>query len=596
MGPASFIAVESDRPKPETGDRLLEMADGASTPARADGSGKKPADRTKAQKATSHPLSGAVKALLGPVFHRLPVPARRRLRRVRRRLRRALRTSRAISADRSNRADRGEGKSSDPGARARDLPSRASATDARRGAGDRPKSDKGPTNVHAVYSMRRDGLGSRLTGLVTAMRVAELIGADFKFTWTGLSTWALNFGPVRGHSIAAPTELFTQRFLDQHLIARRDADLDLPQLKGDGDMTLRDLRERFDRDGAIRIGYVPLKKSFSPDFPASTFAMRDCFDRIEFSPAIRGAIESAQNLDIAGPMTALHVRGGDIVYGEWRKRVHWTYKGMTIPIAKAMVAWALEKGSSIVCFGSDGAILDYLSEELGITNGSALAAQFATEAERSMFEIVLMSRAVEVIAGTSTFASVAASFDGIPIHQPEQVMSWTDREQACICDLEANADAYDRFQTAFAYWYLYYDGRQQRPSRANIEWLDKAKEYDPENQMYPLVKAALLYKIEADDEAEKVVEQAFESDIQHGDSQVSKVLSGGVRANYLREYQPYFRQAWLRGRPFASVLHAVTQRARGNHELCTEILTDPNVTSLGPQILELIPPPATDPE
>lgn len=442
-------------------------------------------------------------------------------------------------------------------------------------------------SIQAVYCTRRDGLGARLTSLLAAMRVAELLDVEFKFTWTGLSTWAMDFRPVNGHSIAAPDEFFSAEFLDEHLIDHSDAP-NIPELSGPGQFTVQDLLDNFNRNGALHIGHNPLETICGPDFPQSTFVMRDCFDRIGFSDSILDVIESAKNVDIAGPMTAVHVRGGDIIYGEWRKRALWTYKGMSLPIAKATIQWALEKGDSIVCFGDDGEVLDYLSAEYGIINGSALSAKFATEAERAMFEMTLMSRAVELIAGTSTFARVAASLDGIPIRQPEQIMSWTEREGACTGDLLINANTYDRFQSAFAYWYLYYDGRQRRSSRANIEWLNKAQEYDPENMLYPLVKAALLYKIEADDEAENVVRYALKRDASRDDAEIFKVLRGG-KGYHLREYQPYIRDAWLRGQPFASLLHAVAEHAKGNRRLSRRILRQPAVTDLEPDILSLVP-------
>lgn len=440
--------------------------------------------------------------------------------------------------------------------------------------------------IRAAYSTRQDGLGGRLTALLTAMRLAELLGIDLKFTWTGLGTWALDFNPVDGHSIAAPDEFFNQDFLDRHLIDRRRAP-ELPELAPHLKLTLQDFRELLERDGAIHVNYLPLSEMCAEDFPESSLKMRDCFDRIGFSGPIRDAVESAQNVDIAGPMTALHIRGGDIIYGSWRKRVQGTYKGMAIPVAKMMMEWALERGHSIVCFGHDGDVLDYLSHEYGVINGSALSAKFGTEAQRAIFEIALMSRATQIIAGTSTFAKLAASLDGIPIQRPEQVSRKPRREEAIIRDLRVNADTYNRFHTAFAYWYLYYDRRNQRPSRANIEWLNKAQEYDRDNRLYTLVKAALLYKIEADDEAERVVEYALATDAARGEREVLEVLANP--AHNLKDYHRYFREASLRGWPFASVLHAVVERAKGAQGW-QRILFDPTLrNSVGQDILALLP-------
>lgn len=445
--------------------------------------------------------------------------------------------------------------------------------------------------IPAVYCARSDGLGARLVGLLAAMRVAQLLDVDFKFTWTGLSTWRMDFRAVNGHSIAAPNEFFAQSFIDRHLIGAEGLSDLPPELNEPLHLTLQDLRDRFDRDGGIRLtGVPPLDEICSTEFPPSTFAMRDCFDRIGFSMTIRNAIKAAEDVHLTGPMSAFHLRGGDIVYGSWRKRVRWTYKSLPIPIAKAAIESAREQGKSVVCFGTDAHVVDYLSTEYGAVNGSALAAKFDTEAERAMFEISLMSRASEIIAGTSAFAKVAASLDRIPIFQPERVIDPERRQSVCIEDLMVNADTYDRLQTAFSYWYLYYDGRRHRSSRANIEWLNKAQEYDPDNKLYALVKAALLYKIEADDEAERVVECALADDTARGEREVLEVLVGQTnREQNLREYQPYFRDAWLRGRPFGSVLHAAVERAKGNDQECQRILGAPAVRrSVGHEILGFV--------
>src|SRR5690606_2210811 len=60
------------------------------------------------------------------------------------------------------------------------------------------------------------------------------------------------------------------------------------------------------------------------------------FKKIEFSDEVNEAIALAKSTPIPDKAVALHLRSGDVFYTDYRKYLHYTYKGLTIPIAKAM--------------------------------------------------------------------------------------------------------------------------------------------------------------------------------------------------------------------------------------------------------------------
>ena len=82
-----------------------------------------------------------------------------------------------------------------------------------------------------MLSRRGDGLGERLNSLLNAMRLAEILGVDFRFTWP-----IGRFGKDPLHAVTRADEFFSADFLGDHLLATDDARRGFEDLTGPADL------------------------------------------------------------------------------------------------------------------------------------------------------------------------------------------------------------------------------------------------------------------------------------------------------------------------------------------------------------------------
>lgn len=407
-----------------------------------------------------------------------------------------------------------------------------------------------------VLACRTDGLGERLNAILNGIRLAQMLGVEFKFTWSsrGLENEL--------HAIEAADEFFGPEYRRRHLIDRYDTSK-LKELAG-SKLSTSDLRSELERTGCIIAPRLGLRELLSPAMVDSTFDLRDCFADIEFAPPIQAAVDAAMAVPLPSPVAGLHLRAGDVFYGDYRKYLHYSYKGLSLPIAKAMIARAQKRGQSVVVLGQDDQVLTYLKEEMGVVLGRDYAPAFASRAAQAMFELRLLARADVIMGGSSGFAKQASWVSGSKVEQPATLFTWREQQAFASFDLERHADFYHPLQTAFAYWYLFFYGRQHRTVATALPWLERASEYDPGNEMYPLVRAGLLYRVEHDDEAERLLERCLLLDSASGSREVLRIFVAKTSGKFnLAEFHPAYRAGALRGNPYARFFTASLRHADG---------------------------------
>ncbi len=199
------------------------------------------------------------------------------------------------------------------------------------------------------FCRRWDLLGARLMALTNTIAVARSYGCEFRFVWP------------EGHDpyIADPTPLLARRFLQRFQFTEED-------LRGrtvlpEGEILFRDrtgARERFaalDEQVFVEIHHpfdIVRPRDDDPAEAARRFI--DAFHSIEWSDEARRLVDlaSAWGDEV---ISALHVRGGDIVSGGWR---HSMYYGKYMPLP--YVTYAVEelsRGASHLLVLSDNAML-----------------------------------------------------------------------------------------------------------------------------------------------------------------------------------------------------------------------------------------------
>ncbi len=200
------------------------------------------------------------------------------------------------------------------------------------------------------FCRRWDLLGARLVALTNTIAVARSFGCEFRFMWP----------EGRDPYIADPTPLLARRFLQRFEFTEED-------LRGrtvvpEGEIIFRDrtgAREHFaalDEQVLVEIQHpfdIVRPRDDDPTEAARRFI--DAFHSIEWSDEARRLVDFASAWNTDEVISALHVRGGDIVSGGWR---HSMYYGKYMPLP--YVTYAVEelsRGAGHVLVLSDNALL-----------------------------------------------------------------------------------------------------------------------------------------------------------------------------------------------------------------------------------------------
>lgn len=253
---------------------------------------------------------------------------------------------------------------------------------------------------------RTDGLGERLRSLLNAYEIARLRGEQFRVFWRPMYK-----GSHPSHAVQAMESTFSADFIGTHSVGRAIMGKQIINLK-DWDATTESARQT---DAIVSVDQIALATQ-APEFFrqfGNRIDFASAFGSIAFHDDIKRAIEIAQGVDLNESCIGVHLRAGDIIYGDFRFSDRFHQKVVNLPIAEAYVERARAAGRDVVAFGQDRASLAYLASKGGVALAETIASGHGfTALQQAMFEIVLMSRRQELLAGTSGFAKVAAMIGG----------------------------------------------------------------------------------------------------------------------------------------------------------------------------------------
>ncbi len=240
------------------------------------------------------------------------------------------------------------------------------------------------------------------------------------------------------------------------------------------------------------------------------------FDRIGFAPPLAQAVLRARAAALPDRPVAIHIRGGDTIYGNHRFSSLFSEKGLCYPVAKRLMESQIALGRYPLVFGHDLATCRLLADRFGLRTGADFldAAEARPPAEDAVAEIVAMSRCEEIYAGSSGFAQAAAWIGNrrllrAPPMSPDDILADADLADPNL--------ALPALQRAFSYYMAAYYGRDSLPDGRMIEALDKALHYDPGNIFYALIKARLHGRTGNPGAAEAALKDAVVHDLEaHG--------------------------------------------------------------------------------
>ncbi|MBD9373199.1 discoidin domain-containing protein [Rhizobium sp. ARZ01] len=413
-----------------------------------------------------------------------------------------------------------------------------------------------------VVANRADGLGERLNAMLNALWMSELCGAGFRFTWSDRLVDDMT------HAIVPATRMFSKEFLAAHLIPPRD---------GEGIWPLTEMKRSFDdiRWTLSQTGMIASPRAILTDVVSgvpdmdSVSAMQRAFDRIEFSSEVKHAISVAQNTEIKPRSVALHLRSGDIIFGEYRKYLNYTYKGLTLPIAKKIVRHFVDQGRDVYLFGQDSESIAHIAHSCGCIDSDTLNSIETGKMERhqrAIYDIVLLSRFETIVGGSSGFLRQASAIGGSKIVNPQQLFSESVQHLASISDLAKHASIYHPMHVAFGYWYAFFYGRKNRQSGENIAVLEKAIEFDPDNELYYYVLSSLLAQNGDNHRSSNVLRDLFEARHASGNLKIMfRIFTARTLGKYnISEFFKPIENLAASGSFFHAALICALEKSRNN--------------------------------
>ncbi|WP_180380367.1 discoidin domain-containing protein [Campylobacter devanensis] len=369
-----------------------------------------------------------------------------------------------------------------------------------------------------VLGSRIDALGMRILALINAMYAAKELGSEYKFMfswWENTDVDYLDTSNANASNhcnfsqILKDNEIFSDDFLKEHLISHHfhsyRHDINSPSFNETKDKFL------VQKWGFHASGNVPLCEVMSGINPELALdEMSKCYKEIQWSDRCAKIIKDIDyicNEIISGSFIAIHIRGGEIVLGEfkiapevWMRSRHFPYE---IAIELAKMEW---DKNNIIIIGQDFIANQILEEYLNkikpnksvmiYSIDSLIEGRFDYEnKERSFFDMNFLSRAEKIYAtGISAFSNVANMIAGkqlvcsfFDIYSLEEIYNIIEKNINCI-DI-------GNLHRAYCYYRLCsYARRLKKPIDTSRQWLTKAINEDPNNSFYKVIMTDLWFE------------------------------------------------------------------------------------------------------
>jgi hypothetical protein len=365
-------------------------------------------------------------------------------------------------------------------------------------------------------------LGYRLNGLLNAMRLADLLGVEFRFAW-----------PLRGqvpqdttHAIVPAEDFFSADFLAAYRVEPEVASTGFVPPKGRG-IDLDALRAQIAAaDRGLLAPGSPLANRIDPKaVPQVARGFSKEFARIGFHRQIEEAISAAREVPLDPATVGIHLRAGDHMYGRFRLLNRFWDKTIPAPIARELIMRSKAEGSPVIVFGQDAELITELCETTGAVDAVTMRpTSLGDRSANAMFDLVLMSRCERILCGDSGFAVQAAAISDKQAEFHVDLITPEESLRITRSDLERNGDRYHPVQRAFAWWVAYYRVRHDIPYDEAAVMLSAAIDGDPENSRSRLRLAALSYRAGDVVRGDEVLTDALIADVAPGRDRLRSII------------------------------------------------------------------------
>jgi hypothetical protein len=256
-----------------------------------------------------------------------------------------------------------------------------------------------------VVAQRSDLVGSRLMAMVQASAVAEIAGLPFRFAWPTRTDCGQHY----------PPDIFTDSYLARHEISA-------VELSDRNRLTVGDLDALCsgtdDSGGSafVEVSYpLSLRDLEYVDPNHARERAASAFWAMGWEAGFAAALEAIRRWDPGSRALAVHVRAGDIVFGDWRHIMQHD-KYTPVPLVTAAIEEARRDGRTVVLFADNEQMTRWLVSrypEVVVASDVLAERKGLTDLQRAVFDLVLMSRCREITGPPrSAFSGLAAVLGG----------------------------------------------------------------------------------------------------------------------------------------------------------------------------------------
>jgi tetratricopeptide (TPR) repeat protein len=366
---------------------------------------------------------------------------------------------------------------------------------------NKPLIEKNNKNFGFV-SNRNDGLGERLKAMLNAIVMSNNFGKQFHVFWPNEVSAGKEFHAIDSKNIIFSKDYVKEKFIEEDFFSRMKI-AHLSDIKTSKDLESSDEDTFFICHQNEKFPFLMETGGIKPA------AYREAFNSIKFSDSIKQSILAAKNINLGKKAAAIHIRGGDIIYGRYRLSQRYQAKAISFPLAIALIHKLKQHGFTPVIFLQDKAIEDLLKHEN--ISDIILARDYSYQydsTEQAFFEIMLMSRCQTILAGTSGFAELAARIAGIKVKKVQDYLTHEESISAFKRWLPLN-ELVDNFQHSFVLLNYVLLGEAHLSAKEIDDALKQAEANDPENSLYRTKRILNLWKNNDFLSANKLIEEYF---------------------------------------------------------------------------------------
>lgn len=355
-------------------------------------------------------------------------------------------------------------------------------------------------------SNRNDGLGERLRALLTSMVLARKYNADFTFSWHD------SLGENDFHAIESAHEIFGDNFIKKYL----------QPVQAINNFNLVPIRQVWELNEVIlnvfdgilvqNHPHILEQVKFKP-FSFEEDEYGAAFSEIEFSKKINKVKNFVNEIIIDRKTIAIHFRSGDIVYGDYRFTNIYYNKIIPIYAIDSLISLYKSKGYKIIVFGQDYDFCRYVATQYNLSYSEDIIDKNYDSVQRAMFDILLMSRCSEIIAGNSGFAIISSWIGNSALINYKEKLSekqlWDSFYKLNNSEGILRSNKVHKLLKSFTYAQFYDEFKDTLKIEESIRVLEKAVSLDNSNSYINMLLANLYFKNNRILQGEKLLYDEF---------------------------------------------------------------------------------------